>query len=78
MLLASGANCLIGAQTDLPAVFATEFATRFFTDFLAGNQRVGEIMRRLVRQFADDHANPLALLYSLYHGLDTHLTKAVS
>jgi hypothetical protein len=78
VLLSSGANCLIGAQTDLPAVFALEFAQRFFVEFLAANERVGEILRRLTRHFADEHGNPLALVYSLYHGLDTHLAGPVT
>lgn len=76
--LKAGGHCLIGAQCDLPVVFASEFARKFFDELLQGERRIGEIVRDLTRRFADQHNNFLGLLYSLYYGLDTHLTQKVS
>jgi hypothetical protein len=65
---------LIGTQIDMPAVFACEYATRFFSKFLNGSQqnrvRVGPLMRDLAREFIVEHNNPLGLAYSLYRGAD--------
>lgn len=69
------ANCVIGAQTDLPTVFAKEYAMRFFSQYFSGNLRVGEILRSLTRYFFK-HNNPLGLVYSLYKGADTYFVPS--
>jgi hypothetical protein len=65
---------LIGAQIDVPAVLAGEYALRFFKEFLAGSSanrvRVGPLMRKLAQEFFTKHHNPLGLVYSLYRGAD--------
>lgn len=66
------ANCVIGAQVDVPAVFAAEYAQRFFAEFLKGKRRVGELVRDLAWQFLDTYKNPVGLIYSLYSGADTY------
>jgi hypothetical protein len=68
------AKALIGSQVDIPAVFAGQYAKRFFEKFLdrqKGDQaRIGIIVRDLTREFFDQHQNPLGLVYSLYRGID--------
>lgn len=66
------ANCVVGPQTDVPGVFAAEYAKQFFTRFFGEKQRVGEIVRDLAWQLLDTYKNPLGLIYSLYRGIDTY------
>lgn len=72
-LLDYGARCLVGPQVDLPRVFAREYTERLFTAFLEPGAKLGDIVRSLARTFADEHGNPLGLIFSLYRGLDVHL-----
>lgn len=72
-LLHRGARCLIGPQIDLPRAFAREYTTRLFSAFLEPRTKLGDIVRALAREFADDHHNPLGLIFSLYRGIDVHL-----
>jgi hypothetical protein len=72
-LLHYGARCLIGPQIDLPRAFAREYATRLFTAFLESRTKLGDIVRALAREFANDYRNPLGLIFSLYRGIDVHL-----
>lgn len=72
-LLGQGAVGLVGAQIDLPAVFAMEYAQLVFSKFLARDQgrvRLGPLLREVTRRLWDDHNNPLGLVYSLYRGAD--------
>lgn len=72
-LLQHGARCLVGPQIDLPREFAREYTQRLFTEFLQPDTRLGDVMRDLAREFADDMRNPLGLIFSLYRGMDVHL-----
>jgi hypothetical protein len=80
LLLKRKALGLIGAQIDLPVLFAEEYARRFFQAFLdppdSGALPIGPLMRDLTRQFIDAHRNPLGLVYSLYHGLDCYVARS--
>jgi hypothetical protein len=71
-LLKQGAVGLVGAQIDIPAVFAAEYACRVFRDlFTKGKQiRLGRQLRDANRDFWDTHKNPLGLVYSLYRGVN--------
>jgi hypothetical protein len=72
-LLKEGAVGLVGAQIDLPAVFAIEYARRLFKRFLKRNQsriRLGPLIREVNRVLWNAHKNPLGLVYSLYRGAD--------
>lgn len=71
-LLQHGARCLLGPQIDLPRRFAAEYTTRLFSALLEPGTRLGDVVRALAREFADDHRNPLGLIFSLYRGLDVH------
>lgn len=72
------ANCVVGPQTDVPGVFAAEYAKQFFTRFFGGNRRVGMIVRDLAWEFLDTYKNPLGLIYSLYRGVDTYFDPSGS
>jgi hypothetical protein len=72
-LMKQGAVGLIGAQIDVPAVFAAEYAERVFRPFLAESKepvRMGPLLQQVSRSMWDDHNNPLGLIYSLYRGVN--------
>lgn len=72
--LAKDASAVIGPETDMPAVFAGQFASKFLDGFFAGGPAtVGSILFELRRHFVDQFNNPLGLLYSLYRGADVRL-----
>jgi hypothetical protein len=75
------AAAVVGAQIDIPAIFAAEYARRFFQRLFrhrthkrlrgrAHERKLGFIMRTLAREFVHKHHNPLGFAYSLYHGID--------
>jgi hypothetical protein len=80
--LRQGATGVIGAQIDILAIFATEYARRFFSLFLDSRpgrrRRVGEVMQCLAQDFVTGHQNPLGLVYSLYRGADCHVDGQLS
>jgi hypothetical protein len=84
--LSRDASAVIGPQTEIPAVFAGEFARRFLDAFFAGGRdqdgnlvrQVGKILWDLRREFLDLYNNPLGLLYSLYRGADVFLPTALA
>jgi hypothetical protein len=76
-LLEQGAIGLIGAQVDIPAVFAAEYASRVFRELFSKGDQV-----RLGRQLLDTnralwiaHHNPLGLVYSLYRGVNCFINR---
>jgi hypothetical protein len=86
IFLSRDASAVIGPQTEIPAVFAGEFARRFLDAFFAGGRdpdgnvvrQVGKILWDLRREFLDRYNNPLGLLYSLYRGADVFLPTALA
>jgi hypothetical protein len=75
------ARGLIGAQIDIPAEFAAEYAQRLFSELLKSPQppeekiRLGPLMSQLTRDFIDTYRNPLGLIYSLYRGMDVYMDR---
>lgn len=73
-LLKEGAAGLIGAQIDVPAVFAVEYAKQIFEKLFERSNnkkvRLGQIIREVNRRLLDCNRNPLGLVYSLYRGAD--------
>ena len=70
-LLRQEAVGLIGAQIDIPAVFAAEYGHRILSTFLARSNRsvrLGTVIRDVNRFVFNEHRNPLGLAYSLYRG----------
>ena len=72
-LLGQGAVGVVGAQIDIPAIFAAAYAKRVFTHFFEKNKgrvRLGPLLRETNKEFWNKHNNPLGLVYSLYRGVD--------
>ncbi|MDQ2870668.1 MAG: hypothetical protein M3S32_07995, partial [Acidobacteriota bacterium] len=65
----------IGTECQTPAIFAAEWARRFFDQFLEG-QPVGALFLDLRREFYQQHNNILGLLYALYCDGDTRIVPA--
>jgi hypothetical protein len=77
-LLKQEAAGIIGAQIDIPMVFAVEYGHRMLKQFVAKGQgpvRLGKVFRKVVRSFLDKHNNPLGLAYSLYRGVDCFIDR---
>ena len=73
--MAKGARGVIGTECLTPALFAAEWAERFFDQFLTGKP-VGEIFLDLRQSFYKENNNLLGLLYALYCDGDTQLIAA--
>lgn len=71
-----GARGVIGTECPTPALFAREWAVRFFDRFLAG-EPLGQILLALRREFYYRHNNLLGLLYALYCDGDTRIDPAL-
>ena len=75
--MAKGARGVIGTECEVPALFAVNWAWRFFERFLKGDA-IGQIFLDLRKEFYAKEKNILGLLYSLYVDGDTHLEKALT
>lgn len=71
---AKGARGMIGTECEAPAVFAAEWAQRFFERFFFQEQPIGQIFLEMRREFAHQHNNILGLLYALYCDGDTRVS----
>jgi CHAT domain len=74
--MAKGARGVVGTQCKTPALFAAEWAHRFFERFLDGAD-LGETFLELRREFLDKHGNPLGLLYAVHCDGDTRIEPAL-
>jgi hypothetical protein len=72
-----GARGVVGTECKTPALFAVEWAQRFFTRFLDG-ESLGECFLGLRREFLEKHCNPLGLLYAVYCNGDTVIKPAAA
>ncbi|MCX5332348.1 MULTISPECIES: hypothetical protein [unclassified Streptomyces] len=72
-LIDQGADGVLAPQIDMPEGFAAEYAYAFLERYLSSGHTAGEIGRFLVRRFAREFNNPLALAYSLKCGLNARL-----
>ncbi len=75
--MSKGARGVIGTEVETPALFAEEFAYRFFKRFLAADITLGELFLDLRRKFFFEHNNIMGLLYALYVDGDTRVTAPV-
>ncbi|MEO8564371.1 MAG: CHAT domain-containing protein [bacterium] len=75
--MAKGARGVIGTECETPAIFATEWALRFFPRFMAG-EPLGELFLDLRRDFLERHGNPLGLLYNVYCDGDTQVQPGLT
>jgi len=76
-LVARGARGAMGTECEVPALFAAEWAKRFFHRFLAGNEWLGEVVLSLRREFWQDHNNLLGLVYAVYCASHTRVEPGV-
>jgi hypothetical protein len=74
--MAKGARGVIGTQCKTPALFAAEWAKRFFERFLDGAP-LGDVFLALRREFLAAHGNPLGLLYAVHCDGDTRIEPAL-
>ncbi|GAB4542673.1 MAG: hypothetical protein Kow0063_35010 [Anaerolineae bacterium] len=70
--MAKGARGVIGTECETPALFAAEWARRFFLHFLTGKS-LGQAFLDLRREFYYQHNNLMGLLYALYCDGDTQV-----
>ena len=75
--MSRGARGVIGTECQTPAIFATEWALRFFPRFLGG-EPLGDLFLALRREFLDQHGNPLGLLYNVYCDADTQVQPGLT
>jgi hypothetical protein len=75
--MAKGARGVVGTECETPAIFATEWALRFFPRFLDGAP-LGELFLDLRREFRKQHGNPLGLLYNVYCNADTQVQPGLT
>ena len=74
--VAKSARGVIGTECKTPAVFATEWALRFFPRFLGG-EPLGELVLGLRQEFCRRHNNPLGLVYVVHCNADTQIQPAL-
>lgn len=74
--MSKGARGVIGTECKIPALFASEWADRFFDRFLDG-QSLGETVLSLRRSFLANNRNPLGLIYTIHCDGDTAITPAL-
>ena len=74
--MAKGARGVIGTECETPALFAAEWARRFFDHFLGGKS-LGQAFLDLRREFYYKHNNLMGLLYALYCDVDTEIAPAL-
>jgi hypothetical protein len=70
--MAKGARGVVGTECKTPALFATEWARKFFERFING-ESLGEAFLALRREFYERHRNPLGLCYAVYCDGDTRI-----
>jgi hypothetical protein len=75
--MAKGARGVVGTECQTPALFAAEWARRFFERFLDG-EPLGEAFLHLRREFLEQHNNPLGLLYAVHCDGDTQIDPALT
>lgn len=76
--MSKGARGVIGTEVETPALFAEEFAYRFFKRFLGGQVNLGQLFLDLRKEFYEKENNIMGLLYALYVDGDTRVTKAIT
>lgn len=72
-----GARGMIGTECPVPALFALDWAGKFFDAFLGGNA-LGQIFLDLRREYFFNHNNILGLLYAVYCDADTRIEPALA
>ena len=75
--MAKGARGVVGTQCKTPALFAVEWAKRFFERFLDGARARRGLPRPCGASSSTQHGNPLGLLYAVHCDGDTRIEPAL-
>jgi hypothetical protein len=74
--MGKGARGVVGTECQTPALFAADWARRFFDRFLDG-EPLGEVFLALRREFLEQHGNPLGLVYAVHCDGDIKIDPAL-
>jgi len=71
-----GARGMIGTEVETPALFAAEFAKEFMKRFTAGGCTIGELLRDMRVEYAEQKNNIMGLVYALYSSGEVCIQRA--
>jgi hypothetical protein len=74
-LITKGARGVIGTEVDTPALFAAEFAKEFLTRFGKGNQKLGDILLDMRREYLLNKNNVMGLVYALHSSGEIYISR---
>jgi hypothetical protein len=74
-LITKGARGVVGTEVDTPALFAAEFAKLFITRFVAGDQKLGDVLLDLRREYLLNKNNVMGLVYALHSSGEIYVKR---
>jgi CHAT domain len=74
-LVARGVRGMLGTEVETPALFAAEFAKEFMKRFTAGGCTIGELLRDMRVEYAEQKNNIMGLVYALYSSGDVRIQR---
>jgi hypothetical protein len=74
-LITKGARGVIGTEVDTPALFAAEFAKDFITRFVAGGQKLGDLLLDMRREYLLNQNNVMGLVYALHSSGEIYVNR---
>ncbi|MFL5805244.1 MAG: CHAT domain-containing protein [Roseiflexaceae bacterium] len=77
-LITKGARGVVGTEVDTPALFAAEFAKQFITRFVAGDQKLGDVLLDLRREYLLNKNNVMGLVYALHSSGEIYVNRGLS
>lgn len=75
-LVARGVRGMLGTEVETPALFAAEFAKEFMKRFTAGGCTIGELLRDMRVEYAEQKNNIMGLVYALYSSGEVCIQRA--
>jgi len=75
-LVARGVRGMLGTEVETPALFAAEFAKEFMRRFTAGGCTIGELLRDMRVEYAEQKNNIMGLVYALYSSGEVCIQRA--
>jgi hypothetical protein len=75
-LITKGARGVIGTEVDTPALFASEFAQQFLSRFVAGGQRLGDLLLDMRREYLLNKNNVMGLVYALHSSGEIYVRRS--
>jgi hypothetical protein len=74
-LITKGARGVIGTEVDTPALFAAEFAKDFLTRFAKGDQKLGDLLLDMRREYLLKKNNVMGLVYALHSSGEIYISR---